>query len=89
MKQPEALHLADILQFKLPSIEGLERASAELRRLHELNQVFLKSLVRLSAAALARDTTMGDQCTLFSAQAELRDANKEACEAIAKAGGAA
>jgi hypothetical protein len=45
----------------------------------------LKALTRLSAAALARDTTMGDQCALFAAQAELRDANKEACEAIAKA----
>ncbi len=32
--QPEALRLADILQHKLPSIECLEVAAAELRRLH-------------------------------------------------------
>lgn len=33
-QQPEALRLADILQHKLPSIECLEVAAAELRRLH-------------------------------------------------------
>lgn len=33
-KQPEALRLADILQHKIPSIECLEVAAAELRRLH-------------------------------------------------------
>lgn len=37
-KQPEALRLADILEFKIPSIECLEKAAAELRRLHEVNQ---------------------------------------------------
>jgi hypothetical protein len=36
--QPEALRLADILQHRLPSIECLERAAAELRRLHEENE---------------------------------------------------
>jgi len=34
INQPEALRLADILQHQLPSIECLERAAAELRRLH-------------------------------------------------------
>jgi hypothetical protein len=34
-KQPKALRLADTLQHKLPSVECLERAAAELRRLHE------------------------------------------------------
>jgi hypothetical protein len=34
--RPEALRLADILQHRLPSIECLEQAAAELRRLHEL-----------------------------------------------------
>lgn len=37
-KQPEVLRLADILQHKIPSIECLEIAAAELRRLHEENQ---------------------------------------------------
>jgi hypothetical protein len=32
--QPEALRLADILQHKLPSVECLEKAAAELRRQH-------------------------------------------------------
>ena len=44
MKQPEALRLADILQHKLPSIECLEIAAAELRRLHEVNQMLLEAL---------------------------------------------
>jgi hypothetical protein len=35
--QPEALRLADILQHKLPSVECLEKAAAELRRLHAAN----------------------------------------------------
>lgn len=48
----------------------------------------LTALTRLSFAAMARDNTMGDQCALFAAQAELRDANKQATEVIAKATGA-
>jgi len=32
--QPEPLLLADILEHQLPSIECLEKAAAELRRLH-------------------------------------------------------
>ena len=32
-KQPEALRLADILEHKIPSIECLKQAAAELRRL--------------------------------------------------------
>ena len=32
--QPEALRLADILQHRFPSVECLEKAAAELRRLH-------------------------------------------------------
>ena len=43
---------------------------------------------RLQLAAMARDTTMGDQCALFAAQAELRDAAKLAGDAIKLAGGA-
>jgi hypothetical protein len=54
-------------------------------RLIEASPMLLKALRRLSAAAAARDNTMGDQCALFAAQAELRDANKQACEAIASA----
>lgn len=49
----------------------------------------LAALRRLSFAAMARDNTMGDQCALFAAQAELRDANKQAMQEIAKATGGA
>ena len=37
--QPEALRLADILHYKLPSVECLEKAAAELRRLQSRAEV--------------------------------------------------
>lgn len=58
------------------------------RHLEQRNDL-LKALRRLSFAAMARDNTMGDQCALLAAQAELRDANKQAMEVIAKATGSA
>jgi hypothetical protein len=45
--QPEALMLANILQHRIPSIECLERAAAELRRLHEVNAELLAALKSL------------------------------------------
>ena len=56
-------------------------------RLIAASPELLDALTRLANAAFARDTTMGDQCSLFAAQAELRDATKVAREAIAKATG--
>lgn len=47
-KQPEALRLADILQHKIPSIECLEIAAAELRRLHEVNAELVEALDKLA-----------------------------------------
>lgn len=41
-QQPEALRLADILQHKLPSIECLEVAATELRRLQAENDALLE-----------------------------------------------
>ena len=49
----------------------------------------LAALQRLSAAALSRDATMGDPCSLLAAKAELSAANDVACIAIAKALGSA
>lgn len=49
----------------------------------------LAALQRLSAAALSRDATMGDQCRLIEVRAELSAANDVACIAIAKALGSA
>jgi len=48
-KQPEALRLADILQHKIPSIECLEKAAAELRRLHAVNRELMESLREVEA----------------------------------------
>ena len=43
-KQPEALMYADILAHKIPSIQCLEEAAAELRRLHEVNAELVEAL---------------------------------------------
>ena len=43
-KQPEALLYADILENKIPSMECLEKAAAELRRLHEVNAELVEAL---------------------------------------------
>jgi hypothetical protein len=55
-KQPEALMLANILQHRIPSIECLERAAAELRRLHAVNAE-LRKAVDLSLIALEMECT--------------------------------
>ena len=46
------------------------------------------ALTRLSAAALARDASSGDPIRVMESRAELLEANKVACIAIAKVGGA-
>lgn len=51
-KQPEALKLADILEFKIPSISCLEDAAIELRRLHEENVELLGLLTSLVNGSL-------------------------------------
>ena len=43
-KQPEALLLANILQYQIPSIACLEVAATELRRLHGVNIELLEAL---------------------------------------------
>jgi hypothetical protein len=48
-KQPEALRLADILKHKLPSVECLEKAAAELHRLNAVNARLLWTSKRLVA----------------------------------------
>jgi transposase len=48
----------------------------------------LAALERLSAAAFSRDITMGDPISLINVKAELAEANRQAKEAINKAGGA-
>jgi len=70
--QPEALRLADILQHKLPSIECLEVAADELRRLHEVNTELLAALKEAVYVCIWPS-------------AALSSAYEQACEAIAKA----
>ncbi len=48
--QPEALRLADILQHKIPSIECLEVAAKELRRLHEISLKYSELLYAVHKA---------------------------------------
>ena len=77
-KQPKALRLADILQHKLPSIECLEVAAAELRRLHDVNQMLLKALIKISRTEYHMELPPAQ-----SLEEQMRDM---AFTAIAKAG---
>ena len=54
-KQPEALLYADILANKIPSIECLEKAAAELRRLHEVNVMLIDALRFCSGTSYITD----------------------------------
>lgn len=72
-KQPEALLLADVLEGDNSFFDN--RAAAELRRLHEVNQMLLKALNKM------RDAYIG---TCVEVQA---DAMKFARAAITKAEG--
>jgi uncharacterized protein with FMN-binding domain len=71
-EQPEALMLANILQHRIPSIECLERAAAELRRLHEVNAELLEALKELvdivDGAISDRSTGNMDSFTLQPAR---------------------
>lgn len=77
--QPEALRLADILQHKIPSIKCLEVSAAELRRLHEINQVLVEALKRLHDAVL-RVQGIDGVITLENTQAALSKATGESNE---------
>ena len=57
-KQPKALILAKILERQIPSIQCLEEAAAELRRLHEVNA----ELVEAVKAALSDDQPYIEKC---------------------------
>lgn len=56
-KQPEALLLANILQYQIPSIACLEVAATELRRLHEVNQELLGVLNQIDMAGILYNET--------------------------------
>ena len=62
-KQPEALKLADILEFRIPSISCLEDAAIELRRLHEANAELLAAITKTVEKNL--HLADGDNCTLI------------------------
>ena len=71
-KQSEALRLADILEFKITSIECLEKAAAELRRLHEVNAELVEALEKL--ARLGNGDQYGNSIGNEIAQEALRKA---------------
>ena len=87
----KALRLADELENAAGDYFAFHKklgygASAELRRLHAMNQELLASLSRLSFAAMCRDNTSGDPCRLIEVKAELQAANKQASDLISKVG---
>jgi hypothetical protein len=51
MKQHKALHLADLMQAQVEvgggDLAEIEEAAAELRRLHEANQIMLEALTKI------------------------------------------
>ena len=78
-------NVADIASCNPADFGHPERSDAECcanATLMAASPTMLAALRRLSAAAAARDNVMGDQCALFAAQAELRDANIQAAAAI-------
>lgn len=65
-EQTKALRLADILQHKIPSIQCLEEAAAELRRLDALNAELMEAL----EAALSDDQPYIEKCRAALAKAK-------------------
>ena len=51
-EQTKAQRLADILQYKIPSMECLEEAAAELRRLDALNAELVETLKEIKSGNL-------------------------------------
>jgi hypothetical protein len=56
MTQPEALRLADWMEWNDASMEVQNEAAAELRRLHEVNQELLAALKAYQKAGFGQST---------------------------------
>ena len=85
-KQPEALRLADVLEHFYMNIGKFDSygAAAELRRLHEANQVMLEALKEMLAA---ERMSIRPPTTVMQAEerlARIRSAAAKAEAAIAK-----
>ena len=76
-EKPEALRLADILQHKLPSIECLERAAIELRRLHAANADLLNAIHAILFQVVQGKVLERDAC-ITQARAAIAHATREA-----------
>lgn len=92
--QPTPLALADILQHKLPSIECLGVAAAELRRLHQSNTELLAALDHIEKTLtrqleLIADRAPGDYLDKRPVVQSLQSHARRARAAIAKATGGA
>jgi hypothetical protein len=58
--QTKAIRLADILQYQLPSVDYLDQAAAELRRLSAVNATLLDALNIIAGNRPCVDNLMGD-----------------------------
>lgn len=83
-QQPDALRLADAMSLAFPGNLGIDKAAAELRRLHHNNEVLMNALWKAcgddeSAVALrlAECLTRGDSGYSGQAAAELRRLHAE------------
>ena len=89
-KQSEALRLADELEAMFGATEIDERVTAELRRLHAVNQELLEALRWYEAQAknMGKAAIHSDSKTILSIMHEVAvDYGKRARAAIAKATG--
>jgi hypothetical protein len=64
-KKPEAIKLANILQYKLPRIECFERSAAELRRLHVEVERLWDELERLTTLRPHNEHKQGDRVLIW------------------------
>lgn len=62
-KQPEALRLADWIERGNYNHEDVTKAAAELRRLHEENEVLRRCLFQMQEAAKGQGLTAVDKAT--------------------------
>ena len=70
--QPEALRLADALQTGSHHRPVLDRSSAELRRLHEINQELLTALEFCAGTSYITDAREMAQAAIAKAEGEAK-----------------
>ena len=74
MKQPEALRLGELLEYRAGTVEDRKKAAAELRRLYEANQAMLEALKETASHIEWRKTISGTMGTLKDIYPKVRAA---------------